>query len=174
MGQKAVRNFKFVRLSGFAQVQARMVGGNRFGSRNLVAMARFTGEQRAFCVKAYYENGDSSTIAQRIFRSEYDLHDLNQCPTESVIRSWVRKFESTGSTLNVKPTGRPRSIRTEETVGEVSTSLQSDPQLSTRERSSRLGISRSSLRRVTVKHLKFLPYKLFYLKYILYKKIIML
>ena len=71
----------------------------------------------------------------RLFRSELSLHDLNQCPSESVIRSWVKKFESTGLTLNQKPAGRPRSIRTEETVSEVATSVRRDPQLSTQKRS---------------------------------------
>nr|XP_037866767.1 uncharacterized protein LOC119628500 [Bombyx mori] len=91
-------------------------------------MERFTGEQRAFCVKAYYKNGDSGTIARRLFRSKFNLHDLNQCPSESVIRSWVRKFESSGSTLNEKPAGRPRSIRTEENVSVVTVSVRRDPQ----------------------------------------------
>lgn len=127
---------------------------------NLVAMERFTGEQRAFCVKAYYKNGDSCTVARRLFRSEFSLHDLNQCPSESVIRSWVKKFETTGSTLNQKPAGRPRSIRTEETVCEVGTSVRRDPQLSTRKRSAELTISRTSLRRILTKDLKFHPYKL--------------
>lgn len=104
----------------------RVVGIASLVLGNLVAMERFTGQQHAFCIKAYYKNSDSCTIARRLFRSEFSLHDLNQCPSESVIRSWVKKFESTGSTLNQKPAGRPRSIRTEETVSEVATSARRD------------------------------------------------
>lgn len=127
---------------------------------NLVAMERFTGEQRAFCVKNYYKNGDSCTVVRRLFRVEFGLHDLNQCPSESVIRSWVRKFEATGSTLNKKPEGRPRSTRTEETINEVRTSVQRDPGLSTRKRSAELALSRTSLRRILAKDLKLHPYKI--------------
>lgn len=127
---------------------------------NSVTMERFSGAQRAFCVKHYYKNGDSCTVVRRLFRAEYELHDINQCPSESVIRSWVRKFEATGSTLNQKPAGRPRSIRTEETVNEVRTSVRRDPGLSTRKRSAELAIPRTSLRRILVKDLKLHPYKI--------------
>lgn len=103
---------------------------------NLVTMERFTGVQRAFC---------------RLFRVEFGLHDVNQCPSKSVIRSWVRKFETTGSTLNQKPAGRPRLIGTEETINEVRTSVQRDSGLTTRKRSAELGVSRTSLCRILTK-----------------------
>ncbi|KAA5588277.1 DUF4817 domain-containing protein, partial [Pseudomonas aeruginosa] len=99
-------------------------------------------------------------MARCLFRSKFNLHDLNQCPSESVIRSWVRKFESSGSTLNEKPAGRPRSIRTEENVSEVAVSVRRDPQQSSRKRSAELAISRSALRRILTKDLKLHPYKL--------------
>ncbi|XP_046962436.1 uncharacterized protein LOC124531912 [Vanessa cardui] len=123
-------------------------------------MEHYTGEQRAFCVEAYYKNGDSCTIARRLFCSNFRLHDLNQCPSESVIRSWVRKFESLGSTLNEKPAGRTRTVRTEENVSEVVASVRRDPQQSSRKRSAELAISRTSLRRILTKDLKLHPYKL--------------
>lgn len=116
-------------------------------------MERFTGEQRAFSVKAYWENGDSCTIARRLFCFEYSLHDLNQYPSEKVIRSLVKKFETTVSTLNQKPAGRPSSIRT-------TMSVRRDPKLSTQNRSTEPSISRTSLRCTLAKDLKFHPYKL--------------
>lgn len=137
-----------------------MVGLRSSVLGNLVAMDNFTGAQRAFCVKHYYKNGDSCAIVRRLFRREFKLHDLNQCPKESVIRSWVRKFETTGSTLKQQPAGRPRSTRTEDTIEQVRASVQRNPGLSTRKRSAELTVSRTSLRRILLKDLKLHPYKI--------------
>lgn len=84
-------------------------------------MEHFTGAQRAFCLKAYYKNGLSSAIARREFCSKYSLDDLNQCPSESMITTWVNNFESTGSTLDLKPAGS-KSIHTEKSVSTVAKS----------------------------------------------------
>lgn len=123
-------------------------------------MEHFKGEQRAFCVKNYYKNADSCVIVRRLFRFHYGLHDLNQCLSESLIRAWVRKFESTGSTLNQKPKGPQRTKRSEETVNEVGASVLRNPGQSTRKRSAELSVSRTTLRRILKKDLKLHPYKL--------------
>lgn len=96
-----------------------MVGSRSSVLGNLVAMDHFTGAHCAFCVKRYYKNGDSCAIVRRLFRREFRLHNLNQCPKESVIRSWVTKFEATGSALKQKPARRPRATRTEDTIERV-------------------------------------------------------
>ena len=77
-----------------------------------------------------------------------------------MIRSWVRKFEATGSTLKLKPAGRPRSTRTEDTIEQVRASVQRNPALSTRKRSAQLVVSRTSLRRILVEDLRLHPYKI--------------
>lgn len=77
-----------------------------------------------------------------------------------MIRSWVRKFEATGSVLKQKPAGRPRSTRTEDTIEQVRASVQRNPGLSTRKRSAELMVSRTSLRRILLKDLKLHPYKI--------------
>lgn len=130
------------------------------GLGNLVAMERFTGEQRAFCVKNYYKNADSCVIVRRSFRSHYGLHDLKQCPSESLIRAWVRKFEATGSTLNQKPKGPERTKRSDENINEVGSSVIRNPGQSTRKRSAELSVSRTTLRRILKEDLKLHPYKL--------------
>lgn len=116
-------------------------------------MERFTGQQRAFCVKQFYKNSDSYIVVRRLFRAEYGLHNIKQCPSVNVIRSWIKKFEATGSTLNQKPPGRPRSTRTEQVINEVRNSVKSNPGLSDRKRSAQLAISRTSLRRIFEKDL---------------------
>lgn len=65
---------------------------------SLVTMEHFMGKQSRFCVKDYYK-------IRRFFRCDYGSHDLKQCPSESLIRSWVRKFVVTGSNLNEKLIG---------------------------------------------------------------------
>ncbi|CAG9792704.1 unnamed protein product [Diatraea saccharalis] len=93
---------------------------------------RFTGPQRAYCVKQFYLNNFSLITVRRLFRVEYGLHDSSQCPSAPLIKKWVKKFEETGSTLNVKQTGGPRTSRSEENVQQVSASVRRDPGLSTR------------------------------------------
>lgn len=117
-------------------------------------MERFTGSQRAFCVKNYYRNDGSCIVVRRLFRSEYGLQDLNQCPSASVIKSWVKNFESTGSTFDQKPAGRPTPIRKEETINRSSkTSVQRNPGRSSHKRSAELAVPRTSLRRIKTKDL---------------------
>lgn len=57
-------------------------------------------------------------------------HDLNQFSSESVNRSWVRKFETIGSTINQKPLGCPRLTSREDTCSPVNIHIQRDPGLS--------------------------------------------
>jgi len=53
-------------------------------------------------VKAFYKNGDSFVIAQREFRREFGIHRNRAVPSARAIKTWVRKFEATGSTLKQK------------------------------------------------------------------------
>ncbi|CAH2088889.1 unnamed protein product [Euphydryas editha] len=39
-------------------------------------MERFTGKQRAFCVKMFYKNNDSYVTVRRLFRIEYGLQRI--------------------------------------------------------------------------------------------------
>ena len=126
----------------------------------LVTMERFTGEQRAFCVKNVYKNNDSYVTVRRLFRVEYGLHRMSECPSVNLMKAWVKKFEQTGSTTNIKQTGRPRSRRSEENIREIEISVRNDPESSTRKRSAALAIPRTSLRRILHLDLKLHPYKL--------------
>jgi transposase len=65
-------------------------------------MEPWTGAQRAFAVKAFYKNGDSFVIAQRDFRREFGIHRNHAVPSAHAIKTWVRNFEATGSTLKKK------------------------------------------------------------------------
>jgi len=65
-------------------------------------MESWTGAQRAFAVKAFYKNGDSFVIAQREFLREFGIHRNRAVPSDHGIKTWVRNFEATGSTLKKK------------------------------------------------------------------------
>jgi len=69
----------------------------------------------------------------------------------------MNKFEQTGSVLNIDPPGRPISITDQTTKDEVSSILKNEPRTSTRQMSTDLNISRSSVRRI-YKSMGFKPY----------------
>lgn len=123
-------------------------------------MAPFNGAQRAFCVREYYRNNDSPTIAQRKFCAHYNLRHRNEAPSIQLIRKWIQKFEETGSTMNQPRCGRPRTSRDAEHIERVRTSVRKQPNLSTRKRSSVLNVPRTSLIRILHKDLHFHPYKI--------------
>ena len=66
-------------------------------------MEPWTGAQRAFAVKAFLQkNGGSLVIAHREFRREFGIHRSRAFPSAYAIKTWVRNFEDTGSTLKKK------------------------------------------------------------------------
>ena len=94
-------------------------------------MEPWTGAKCAFAVKAFYKNGDSFVIAQREFRRQFGIHRNCAVPSAHAIKTWVRNFEATGSTLkkegsSVKTEGTPDNI----TV--VRQAIERSPRVSTR------------------------------------------
>ena len=65
-------------------------------------MEPWTGAQRAFAVKSFYKNGESFVMAQREFRREFGIHRNRAVPLAHAIKTWVRIFEATGSTIKKK------------------------------------------------------------------------
>ena len=64
-----------------------------------------------FCCGSVLHNGDSFVIAQREFRREFGIHRNRAVPSARAIKTWVRKFEATGSTLKKKG-GSVKTVRT--------------------------------------------------------------
>jgi hypothetical protein len=54
----------------------------------LVAMGPWTGAQRVFAVKVFYENGDSLMIAQRDFRREFGIHRNRAVLSAHAFKTW--------------------------------------------------------------------------------------
>lgn len=71
----------------------------------------WSGEQRFFVVRTFFENGRSFVATQRAFRLHFNLARHNTVPHRNVIASWVRTFKETGSTLKPRGSGRPCGVR---------------------------------------------------------------
>ena len=117
-------------------------------------MKRFSGPDRALCVREFYKNGNSATIARRKFCNIRGFRHLNDAPSVPLIRNWVKKFKETGSTLDKPKSGQPRLSRTEENVERVNQSVCVDLDFSIHKRASALNVHRSSLQRILRKDLK--------------------
>lgn len=72
--------------------------------RNLVSVKHLKSEQQVVCVRKYYKNGNFCTVVQGLFRFEYRLHNLNQCPNESVIRSRISSLRVPHSIRSLRST----------------------------------------------------------------------
>jgi transposase len=121
-------------------------------------MEPWTGAQSAFAVKAFYQNGDSFVIAQREFRREFGIHRNRAVPSAHAIKTWVRNFEATGSTLKKKG-GSVKTVRTPENIAVVREAIERSPHRSARRHSVSLGLSEASVRRILHKDLHSAPTK---------------
>ena len=90
------------------------------------------------CVCCFYKNGDSFVIAQREFRIEFGIHRNRAVPSAHVIKTWVRNFEATGSTLENKG-GTVKIVRTPENIAVVIKAIERSPHRSARRHSVSLG-----------------------------------
>lgn len=122
-------------------------------------MEQWTGAQRAYAVKAFYKNGDSYVIAQREFRREFEISRNNAVPSANAIKTWVRNFEATGSTVK-KRGGSAKKVRTPENIAIVREAIERSPRRSARRHSVALGLSDRSVRRILHKDLHFHAYKI--------------
>ena len=77
-----------------------------------------TGAQGAFALKAFYKNGDSFVIVQLEFRREFGIHRNRAVPSAHALKTWVRNFEASGSTLRKKG-GSVKTVRTPENIAVV-------------------------------------------------------
>lgn len=123
-------------------------------------MDRWSGEHRAFAIKAYLECEKSLQEARRKFCSRYNLRRLSEAPSVQLIRSWFMRFEETGSTLNKRIPGRARSVTTAENVERLRDAVNRNPRRSIRKHAAVLGIKKSSVHTILKKIIHFHPYKI--------------
>lgn len=122
-------------------------------------MERWTSQQRAYAVKAFYQNGSSYERARRAFRAHFNIHRNQPVPSAHAIKTWVQNFEETSSTTKKKP-GRPKSVRTPENIERVRVAIGRSPRRSARRHSTTLQISTRTVRRILHNDLHHHPYKI--------------
>lgn len=120
-------------------------------------MEQFTIAQRVLIVKTFYQSGESYAATVRRLRA---ILGRNEAPNETTVRRLMLKFNETGSTLNVKSCGRPRSGRSEQNIAVVRQSVAVSPAKSVLRRSQELGIGYSSVHRILRYDLHYHPYKI--------------
>jgi len=121
-------------------------------------MEPWTGARRAFAVKAFYKNCDSFVIAQREFRREFGICRNRAVPSARAIKTWVRNFEATGSTLKKKG-GSVKTVHTPKNIAVVRETIERSPHRFARRHSVSLGLSEASVRWILHKDPHFYPYK---------------
>jgi hypothetical protein len=98
-------------------------------------------------------------IAQREFRSEFGIHRSRAVPSTHAIKTWVRNFETTGSTVQKKG-GSVKTVRTPENIAVVREAIERSPDRSARRHSVSCVLSEASVRRILHKDHHFCPYKI--------------
>nr|CAH7767108.1 unnamed protein product [Callosobruchus chinensis] len=114
-------------------------------------MERLNLSQRTRIVQFYFENNHSIVRTQRAYRRYF--HERNG-PSEMTIRNLIHRFQQQCSVSDLPRTRRPRSVFTNANIHRVEDSVQEDAETSTRRRSTQLGVSRTSLRRI-LRHLRY-------------------
>jgi hypothetical protein len=109
---------------------------------------QWSGPERAVAVSAYYRNGNSVIVTQRVFRRHYGIPPCGQVPSAHKIRTWVRNFEETGSALKKKLSGRVLSVRIPENIDAVQAAVVKSPRRLVRKIASSLGLGRRSVQRI--------------------------
>ena len=96
-----------------------------------------------FCCESVLQNGDNFLIAQREFRREFGIHRNRAVPSSHAIKTWVRNFEATGSTLKKKG-GSVKTVRTPENIAVVREAIERSSHRSAHRHSVSLGLSEIS------------------------------
>jgi transposase len=89
-------------------------------------MLQWMGEQRAFAVKAYYQNGESLVRARHMFRTHINVLRNRPVPSNHAIKTWVANFEVSGSSPK-KRGGSQKTVRTPENIERVREAFERSP-----------------------------------------------
>ena len=132
----------------------------RKGMGKLVAMDKFSEEDRLLCVELVIKNGDSATLARREFCKIRGLKNDRKCPSLPLIRYWVKKFKETGSAKRQEVPPREKTARTPEKIDAAANILRENNRISTRRLVTAIGTSHVTAWKICKKDLQMIPYKL--------------
>ncbi|GFY70569.1 putative transposase [Trichonephila inaurata madagascariensis] len=108
-------------------------------------MDPYSTKQRIKIIELFYSYQRSIVMTQCKYRQYFNSRST---PTAFVTWSLVGRFKELGSVDDRPERGVHRNIHTEDNVETVRQSVADDPSVSTRRRSSQLGFSRTTLRRI--------------------------
>jgi len=117
---------------------------------------RWSSEELAFAVEAYFSNRLSVIANQLAFWNRFNVAPRDPVPDRNSIVTWVTTFRQTGSTTR-RRTGVPRPS---ENIESVWASILQSPRRSARKHASALGLCNSSVRRLFHDDLHCYPYKI--------------
>lgn len=120
-------------------------------------MNRLTPEQRLLIVETYFQNQCSVRNCYRALRPHFGRHNR---PTERTIRETITKFRTNFTLLDIHPSTRVRTARSNENIVAVAESVREDRDQSIRRRSQALGISYGTLWRILKCDLGLKAYKI--------------
>ena len=122
--------------------------------RSMETRRTLTTAERVFVIKRYYESGNSYKHVQDNWADEFQ----SAIPSKSTMHDLISKFNNTGSVVNIKQSGRPVSIRTDENKDLVAAAFTDSPTKSIRRASVELSMSYGSVQRMLV-DIGLKPYK---------------
>lgn len=122
-------------------------------------MTKFSNTDRSFCIKAFYQNGNSAMFARRAFLTKFNIKNLSDCPSVQLIRSWIKKCEKQGLIEKTPYPPRERPVRNEPTIKAVGKVVKRNPRTSIRRLAAVTGVHRSSIQRILKENMTFHPYK---------------
>lgn len=117
----------------------------------------YTKDQRVLIVKTFYKCGESCI---RTTRSLQRIWGRRKVPNETTIRKLIKKFERSGSVMDMKSPIRPRSVRSLDKLDTIRRSVASNPRTAVRRRCQELEMSKSTLQTALKKDLHLHPFKL--------------
>ena len=112
-------------------------------------MAKFTKDQRVDIVLMYAKEGASMADVSRRFHAKYPEA---RAPTCAGISKIIKKFKETGSVIDKRHTGRPKTSTNDDNATNVLAMYMRSPVKTQRKASAECGISRSSVGRILKIH----------------------
>lgn len=126
---------------------------------HLGTMDRWTGEQRGFAVKAYFQNDESFIQTRRVLRRHFKIPRNQLLTSDNAIRTQVNNLKQTGSTTKNRG-GSAKTVQTPENIERVRQAIQKNPHRSALRHVARLAMNDRSVRRILHLDIHFHPYKI--------------
>ena len=115
---------------------------------------------RAFCVETYISSKSLDQTRQLLVRKlGWDHRKARLAPNSGTINRWVNELRGDRLFRRKQGSGRPRSVRSEETLRQVEQSALDSPKRSVRQWAQCLGLKRTSLNTILRKDLRLHIYR---------------